>query len=245
MDNPSKLKKMKRVTRFSDLDWASEIRNIFIVGAGGIGSYTIFNLSRIGHILYICDFDTVDETNTIGGQLYRTKDINKLKVVAISEICEEFGCINSIDPIQHKYDEELGMTDICITGLDNMKARKEVYYAWKNHLYESVHPEDCLFIDGRLIAELSEVFTIKGDDGEGMKDYEENWLFEDSEVEDLSCTAKQTSFMAMNIASLITATLCNFLTNRKLSVDFREVPFHQRFYSPLLDYKIKEEIYES
>jgi len=34
----------------------------------------------------------------------------------------------------------------------------------------------------------------------------------------------------------LTATLCNFLTNLKLGMEIREVPFHQKFYSASLTY---------
>lgn len=236
------MSKTIRTTRFSDLDWASELKDIYIIGAGGIGTYTIFNLSRIGHSLVIFDNDAVDETNTIGGQLYRTKDIGRPKVMAIQEICREFGCINSIDGIEDTFDANYDVEmPIVIMALDNMKSRKLVFNKWVEYVDKSFNKEDCLLIDGRLNAELYEIFTIKGDK-ESIDNYAKNHLFDDAEVEELSCTAKQTSFMAMAIGAAITGTLCNFLTNRKLDTQFRETPFSQRFYLPIMDYKKSEEL---
>lgn len=232
---------MLRTTRFSDLDWATELKEILVIGAGGIGSYTVYNLSRIGHSLNIFDYDSVDETNTIGGQLYRTKDVGKNKVSALTEIVREFGCINEITTFNEKYTKECGSMDIVIVGPDNMEARKQAFEAWEKHLDNKAAEfqtlEECLFIDGRLLAELSEVFVIQGDKPEQIEEYKTKWLFEDSEIEELSCTAKQTSFMAMHISSIITTLLCNWLTNNKLGMDLREIPFHTRFYSPILDFK--------
>jgi ThiF family len=229
--------KTHRVTRFSDLDWASELIDIAVIGAGGINSYNIFNLSRIGHSLYVWDFDSVDSTNTIGGQLYRTKDISKPKVEAIIEICREFGSVNEITPISDRYKEESGMLDICIMGVDNMSSRKEIFQAWCNHVQKSEDKSKCLLLDGRLNAELFEVVVIQGDREEEKQKYREDYLFGDEEVEELSCTAKQTSFMAMGISCFMVGILCNWLTNKKLGENFREISFFNRFYLPLLDYK--------
>lgn len=229
-----------RTTRFSGADWADQLHSILVIGAGGISSWTILNLSRIGHDLIIVDPDMVDETNVTGGQMYRMADIGKSKVSAVYEICRAMGCINEMDLIEDYYEAGMGMENICITGLDNMKARKEAFDAWEAHVDtvdDSGNAKDCLFIDGRLTLEMFEVFAIQGSDMEAREKYRQNHLFSDEEAMALDCTTKQSTFGAMGIASFITATLCNFLTNRKLDVDFREVPFYQRIHFPILQHK--------
>ena len=222
--------------RWSGFDWADQQKTIMMIGAGGIGSWTCLSLSRIMHEIVIIDGDEVDQTNVQGGQMYRTKDVGKAKVAAVTEICREFGCTNSIMPIPEMYSSSIGMADICITGLDNMAARKELYDAWKHHVIVSRNPEKCLFIDGRMAGELCEVFILQGDKPEQFDEYE-TWLFDDAEIEELDCTMKQTTFVAMAIASFITSSLCNWLANNKLGMEFKEVPFHQRFYAPMLEFK--------
>lgn len=225
---------MDKVTRFSGLDWYSENnRTIMAVGAGGINSYVIFNLSRIGFPLWIVDPDEIDQTNVTGGQLYRTKDIGKMKVLAMLDIVREFGCTNKISPIPVHFTKETGTAPIMITGLDNMAARRTCFEVWKESLDGSDSKEDFLLIDGRLNAENFDVFCVQGTKPEDIEIYEKEWLFSDSEVKDADCTMKQTSFAAMGIASMMTACLCNWLTNRKLKTDFREVPFKQSVYLPL------------
>lgn len=230
-----------RTTRFSGADWATELQPIILVGAGGIGSWTALNLSRIGHELFIIDPDIVDETNVIGGQLYRKSDIGKPKAIAVTELCRELGCISSITPVQDFYTDEVGVTRVMITGLDNMAARKVCYEAWKAQLQQN-GPEHCLFIDGRLTLEMYEILTLRGDDLEGQKKYEEEYLFSDEEADELDCTTKQSTFGAMGIACQITATLCNWLTNRKLEMDFREVPFYQRMVLPMMDLRHSNQV---
>lgn len=227
-----------RTTRFSGLDWATELKNITMVGLGGIGSWTALNLSRIGHTLYMIDPDIVDETNVTGGQMYRLSDVLQYKTDAVINICKEMGAINEMYAIHEYFSEEMGISDICICGLDNMKARKVVFDTWKKHVLSKKEEErkNCILIDGRMNSENFDVFCILGYSDAQIEEYEKKWLFTDEEVGEMDCTMKQTTFMGMGISSFITASLCNWLTNRKLDIDFREVPFYQRFYAPAFNY---------
>lgn len=229
-----------RTTRFSGADWATELHHIMLVGCGGIGSWTLFNLSRIGHDVTVLDGDSVDQTNVHGGQMFRTSDIDQPKVFAMKSVCRDFGCINQIDGLASNFGEgDSEGFPIVITGLDNMAARKLVYEDWKKHLT----PENsklAILIDGRLTMEMWEILTVRGDDKEAMDNYEKNYLFSDEESQELDCATKQSTFGAMHIAGQITATLCNHLTNIKLDMDFRQVPRYQREYFPMMDYRTIE-----
>jgi ThiF family len=235
-----KAKEFHEGKRWGGLDWADQQREILLVGCGGIGSWTALSLSRICHELIIFDGDVVDVTNVEGGQLFRRADVGKNKTQAVVEICRELGCINNIYPIDNMYKREDGSENVVITGLDNMTTRKEVFMEWRQHVRAKatdVEREKCLLIDGRMLGELCEVLCVQGNSEEQMNKYEKEYLFSDEEVEAEDCTTKSTTFAAMMIAGMITATLCNWLTNKKLGEEFRENPFWQRFYLPLLDYK--------
>lgn len=223
-------------TRFSGCDWATEKREINIIGAGGIGSWTALNLARIGHTLLIYDGDNVDVTNVQGGQMYRRDDVGKNKASAILSVCRDFGCEGIIYDISAMLDrEEDGFSDdsLVVCAVDNMAARKMAFEMW----LESKSP---LFIDGRLLVETMEVFCIDRNNIDAIKEYRDKHLFDDSEVEKLDCTTKQSTFAAMTISGLITATICNHLTNIALGMDFRPVPFYQRMHFPIFDYKLAE-----
>lgn len=220
--------------RFSGADWASELRNILLVGVGGIGSWTALSLSRIGHSLILVDGDRVDRTNVTGGQLYGHQHTDQHKVDATQRVCREFGCSNDILPIERNFvREDADGHHIIITGLDSMKPRREVYEAWRANL-NSTNRQEAILIDGRLTMEMFEVFTLVGTDTARMAEYEKDWLFSDEQSQELDCTTKQSSFGAMGIGAHITALLCNHLTNMKLGMNFREVPFYQRMYYPLM-----------
>ncbi len=217
-----------------------------IIGVGGIGSWLTLNLSRIGHRLILVDPDTVDETNVHGGQLFRTTDINRLKVDAVRSICRDFGCESSIDTVGALFDERfVSGIPVILTGLDSMTPRRSVYEGWKKEVARL--PEDfqkiAILIDGRLTMEMYEVFTIRFSDKARMEEYEREHLFSDEEAQVLDCTTKQSTFAAMGIAAEMTAILCNHLTNIKLDMDFRETSFYIRKYYPMLETK-KVEITE-
>lgn len=228
--------KKQEGSRFSGADWADQLHDITLIGVGGIGSWLALNLTRIGHNLYIFDPDTVDESNVAGGQMYRRGSIGQNKANEVTKICREFGHSNNrIYPIDNYYYKDSGTTPIVMTGLDNMGARKEAFEAWKAMIPND--PSKYLLIDGRLLMESAEILCVQGNKQDDIAKYEKEYLFSDDEVPDLDCTTKQTTFGAMLIASMMTATLCNWLTNKKIGEDFREVPFYQRFHLPIMDYK--------
>jgi hypothetical protein len=96
-----------------------------------------------------------------------------------------------------------------------MKARKLMFEAWKRN------PEKELFIDGRMLMEQGMIFCVTPD----KIDAYEQHLFEDSEVLDQPCSAKATSHSGAIIAGLMVSAYTNYLTNMKLGVDVRDVPF--------------------
>lgn len=218
--------------RFSGAEWADVQKDIMVIGAGGIGSHLIFNLSRIGHHLAIIDPDSVDETNVEGGQLFTRGNIGQFKVDAIKSVCRMFGCTNMIDSMSTYFKKGMATEAITITGLDSMAARKDVYNEWKNSM-KYYKPEECLLLDGRLTMELYEIFAIKGTDTASMKKYEEEFLFSDEEANIEDCTTKQTTFGAAAIGAAITSTLCNFITNLKLGFEMRGIDFHERMFFPM------------
>lgn len=220
-----------RKNRFKGANWFNKAQetSIIIGGAGGIGSHLIFSLSRIGYELYVYDFDTVEEVN-LGGQLYGPDQLNKNKVIAIKRVCKNLGCdINKITSF-HKFDENSMVTNICIAGFDNMRARRLMFDKWYRHA-ESINWKDVLFIDGRLLAEIGVVISINSK--EKADYYLKNDMFDDSKVEQPACTLKSTTYSAQIISGLITANLNNFICNTQ-EEGVREVPYKIEYNLPFL-----------
>lgn len=201
--------------RFKDAPWYEGAKNetICVIGAGGIGSATMYNVAKsIPAKFFLIDADNVEPYN-LGTQFLSSQNIGNNKAFAVKQQMEMFGCFN-ITAFKSMYNNEY--SPIMISGVDNMKARKQVFERWKKE-----ESREILF-DGRMRAELYEVFAVQ----KGREEEYEEYLFEDSAVDDGPCTFKQTSHFGSLIGGRITQILTNYLTNKYLGDDICEVPFH-------------------
>lgn len=217
-------------SRFSSAIWYEKIQEqvITLAGVGGIGSYVGFLLARMKPTrLIIYDPDVVETVN-MSGQLYGKRDIGEYKVTSLYHMIKNYADYYSITASPHRFDSTSTATDIMICGFDNMAARKLFFDKWRNHV-NSLETEEqkkkCLFIDGRLAAEEFQVLSIQGNDDRAIKEYMNNWLFNDEEAEETICSYKQTTFMANMIASVMVNVFVNFVANMCNPIIDRDVPF--------------------
>ena len=202
--------------RFKDAPWYEKSNNekILLIGAGGISSNTLYNLAKtIPATYHVIDFDKVEEYN-VGCQFFKKDDVNKYKVNALQKTIQEFIPFKST--VYNTKFESYMYFPIMITGLDNMATRKQAFEAWKDRC------DRRLFIDGRMKANLYEVFVVVP----GREERYEATLFDDNEVEEGPCTFKQTAYVGMMIGSRITQIVVNYLINYYANEDICEVPFH-------------------
>jgi molybdopterin/thiamine biosynthesis adenylyltransferase len=204
-------------SRFSALSWASEQVlqvPIMLVGLGGIGSWTALFLGRIGYKhMNVWDNDRVERHN-IGGQLYDVNQIGQPKATATQNIVARL-CNLSIRSYNARFEgtHELN-SSIVICAVDNMETRKHLFNRWKELVqvrgYKVGEHTAALFIDGRLLAEQSQVYFVTPD-GDKIERYEKT-LFLDNEVEPEICSNKQTTHFAANIAANIVKGLNNYMS---------------------------------
>ena len=213
--------------RFSDVEWAQNLKeDIMVGGAGGIGSWLTLFLSRIGHTIYVFDFDTVDKQN-IGGQLYGEEQISLSKVDALTNICKYLTGDTNVKPMNERVTSDTPISNIVFSCFDNMQARKTLFESWK------ANPDRELFIDGRMLAELGMCFFVKkGDEAK----YEAT-LFEDGEVQEAPCSYKATSHCGAMLASMMVSGFNNYMYNNAVKADIREIPFKSEFLLPLMIFK--------
>lgn len=231
-----------KYTRFKDAPWFETIRNqeVLLCGAGGISSWTALALASAGcENLIVCDYDTLEEHN-LGGQFYTSEQAKKgeFKTHALQENIKSF-CDTTINVWTDKIEENIVIDfNHVICGFDNMKARKIVFEKWCEHLNNSIfsfNKKQCIFIDGRLTAEQIQIFTILGDDEVAKKEYRTNHICDDALIEDAPCTFKQTRYLAMKIAGLISEIYTNYLSNISSKVyGHKQVPFFYETYTPLM-----------
>lgn len=223
-----------KYARFKGADWFSWLKGkeIIIGGAGGIGSWFSLFISRLGCNIYIYDMDTF-ESHNMSGQLVRQQDINKSKTDVAEELAKEFSTHTVIEGMG-KYEIDSEYSPIMISCFDNMKARKDMFNNWKQQLIDNPEiKQECIFIDGRLLAETYQIFCIQGDDSKNIIKYETEFLFDDAEVDSVDCTFKQTSHCAAGIASHMTGFLTNFASNVVNKGDFNQIPFKFEYITPI------------
>jgi len=205
--------------RFKGADWYGIDVPVVIGGAGGLGSWLTFFLTRLGLTkVGVYDFDSV-EAHNLSGQLFHTGQIGKSKVEALWDTCKLYSD-TEIYTFNQKYDEKSMRADYMFACFDNMKARSLMFTKWK------LKDTRQLFVDIRLDFEQIDIFYVtKETEDKFIKDH----LFSDEEATEPQCTMKQTTHVAALATSLAVAGFTNFIS----PASARTVPFHQLYLIPI------------
>lgn len=222
-----------KTSRFRDAPWYEENIPIIVGGSGGIGSWLSLFLARQKANLFIFDTDKYEEVN-MAGQFCKTRDIDKLKTQALKENIYDFTANRNVSCFG-EYNKNSLINPIMFSGFDNMKARGIMFEKWVSglkdiNLKEQVH----VFIDGRLNAEEAEIYVVTP---EKIEDYKKT-LFDDKEASPQNCSYKSTSHCSAIIAGLMVSAYNNVVTNHKVKMNYREVPFSIKYQLPLLNFEI-------
>ena len=214
-------------SRFSSAIWYENIqkKTVILAGVGGIGSHLGFLLARMKPAsMFIYDDDIVETVN-MSGQLYGQSDLGRPKVSALTGMVRNYADYSSIFAISERFTDESEASDIMICGFDNMTSRKLFFNKWLSHVQSKPEEErkNCLFIDGRLAAEMFQILCIRGDDEYNIKRYNNEFLFSDAEADETICSYKQTTFCANMIASYMVNLFVNFCANEVGA--YRDLPF--------------------
>lgn len=219
--------------RFKSAPWYTLATKTVVTvgGAGGTGSWTTMLLARAGFRPVVFDFDTV-EIHNMAGQLYTRDAIGKSKVKALQELIEST-CDTKIMACNQSLDTETRISRFCIAAFDNMAARRTMFESWKKNCCLEGHPlKDALFIDTRLEVQHMWIYCLSPLKPDNIKEYEEKYLKDDSEIPEAMCTFKQTSHAAAMLASNVVGFLTNHITNVATDEDMSVVPFRWEYYIP-------------
>lgn len=201
--------------RFKDALWYDKDVKIIVGGAGGIGSWLTFFLSKAGFEIVQFDDDTV-EAHNLGGQLFFTDAIGKHKVDALHDVLDEFVKTGyRLITYKAKITEDTYFgyythreLTIYVSAFDNMAARKIMFDKFIQH-----RDNNAIFVDGRLLMEQMRIYVIKKNQSDKILNYIDKHLFDDSEVEEAPCTMKQVSHGAAMIATHMTGFITNSIAN--------------------------------
>ncbi|MFN3476080.1 MAG: ThiF family adenylyltransferase [Candidatus Methylomirabilales bacterium] len=168
---------------------------ITIIGCGGIGSFAALALAKMGcRNLILYDDDYVEDHN-IPNQIYRPQDVGKAKVEALSEILWVFADLHP--EVYRKRVDGQRLQGIVIACVDSMEARKAI---WQKSIRYRASVK--LYIDARMGAEVSRLYTVRPVDPDDVRFYEKT-LYDDAEAQPLPCTASAIIYNGFSIASLI------------------------------------------
>lgn len=202
----------KHLTRHFDLiDFDKLNTPITVIGAGGIGSWTVFALAKMGFSnITVYDHDVVSIEN-VGNQLYGFAHVDELKVTALMSICDSVGANLRVFSRKFSPSDCIGLNGIVILALDSMEARVMV---------DSALLYNCFLIDGRMGAEKILLYTAQGI--KQRENYAKS-LYSDENAEQVPCTAKATSYCALTISGLIVGQVKSYIqghrTIKNMSMD--------------------------
>jgi hypothetical protein len=211
-----------------DAFYTDEIKDVMIIGLGGIGSRVLHELCKIATNNYhIFEYDKV-EIHNLGSQFYSKPNIGSTKSAASQYLANQFGTIGNW--VEYgKYEKDSITNDIVFCGPDNIQCRIDAFNNWETYV-NTLSDEDkrkCIFIDGRLSLWQGWVYFVTPDRIDRYK----KTLFtveEESKIQTV-CTLKQTSPSAAHIASLMVGYYCMWLRNLHLGDDIYNVPFEKTF----------------
>lgn len=217
----------QKTVRFSDAPWYKPGIPVIIGGVGAIGSHLAYTLGRQECELYLFDMDVVDEVN-IAGQLYPTNSIGKKKTDITKEMIKLLSGNTNVE-LFGEFTNESMTGEYMFSAFDSLKARKTFFDAWCK-----IDSKDKVFIDGRTSGDCGQVFCVKVGDEDRYREY----LFDDSEVKDLACSFKSTTYWSTMIASLMTAVFNNYMGNKVSGIDIADFPFLTEYNLQLFKFDI-------
>jgi hypothetical protein len=197
----------ERYVRQQGIVLPEELPAVTVVGAGGIGSFTVLALAKMGvTTITVYDPDTVEEHN-IPNQLYRQAHLTSPKVNALHVEVKAFTDV-VIEKKPKLYEGE-GVSGVLISAVDSMASRKEI---WSKVKYRPAVP---LYIEARMGAEVSRIHTLNPCDPEAIEWYE-GTLYSDEEALPDPCTARAIIYNGFAIAALIANQVKKFSKREQL-----------------------------
>ena len=152
---------------------------IHIIGCGSVGSTLAENLVRCGLTRFtLWDFDTV-EAHNLANQMFRQKDIGKLKVEALldilCEINEEVKDETKLQPEGWNGQKLSGYVFLCV---DNIDLRREIVERYMDNPYIKA------MFDVRTMLTGAQHYAAAWDDYEQKKDFLASMQFSHDEAKD-------------------------------------------------------------
>jgi ThiF family len=180
--------------------------DVTVIGVGAIGRQLALQLAALGvRKLGLIDFDFVEPTN-VTTQGYLTAEIGLSKVEATGRAVRQIDPAIDLTLIEDRFRPHLAVGDVVCSCVDSISARAAIWRSVCNRCQ--------LWIDGRMLGEVMRVLAVA--DEQGRQHYPTT-LFEQSEAQAGTCTARGVIYTAAIAAGLMVHQFSRWL--RKLPVD--------------------------
>lgn len=208
-------------TRFQDLLWADPIqaRDIKIYGLGGVGSWLLLFLSRVGiHNIIGYDRDTLEDVNIGNSMLLRTsirtsKAAAALSMVTSANVDMPSVACHDLDINLLNLDENV--SDIVISAVDDMPLRNKLFESFMR-----TKTDTSLFIDCRMASEVGTVLAVWD---EYSAEYYRSRMFANEEAEHMACGNKATSLCSAGLSVIAGSIVNNWIINQHEGFEFRNI----------------------
>jgi len=196
-------------------------RRIEVVGAGGIGSFTVVALAKLGlKNIRVWDGDKVEDHN-VPNQFHILTAVGHPKVRALAGLTELLTGtkIKTKNKFWDWDDDKL--KGIVIAAVDSMESTEKDPRCGRKELWESMKadPEVELFIDARLGGETIRVLSLQPVNDSMKYDWYEKSLFSPGEIKELPCTARSIIDVGYQVAAVITNLVRKFLKDGEVTHD--------------------------
>jgi hypothetical protein len=174
-------------------------KNIGIVGAGSIGSWSTLALLKMGcQNVKVYDFDSVSPAN-IGSQIYTEGDIGLSKLEALTNkmrlLTQMRVDIQNTRVTPTSIPDDLLSKDMIILAVDNIEARKFVFDAIPDNWTGTL-------IDARMAGNALEIYTIPCSDPARVE-YYKTTLFEPRQARPIACSMRSVVYNVFIVGGLV------------------------------------------
>ena len=181
---------------------------IAVVGCGGIGSFVVLALAKMGcRALAAYDDDRVEPHN-VPNQAYGLGDVGRLKVEALADLVAAVTGVAL--QIRAERVREQRLQGVVVSAVDTMAARREIWLRGIRH--RAGVP---LYLDARMGAEVARILTVRPADPDDIRRYEAS-LHADEEAVVVPCTAQAIVYTGFSVAALVAGQIKKFLTGEPL-----------------------------
>ena len=168
---------------------------ITVVGAGAVGSWSVFALAKMGFDnIRVIDYDIIEIEN-MAGQLFGVGHIGLPKVDALAKIVSDFtGSV--LETVNGRYQGE-AYPGIVVSAVDRMDVRKAIWEAHRDRGFATK-----MVIDPRMGSETAMLLAMNPNDPRDVESYEKT-LYTDDKASHEPCTRKATTYCAIMLSGLV------------------------------------------